>query len=481
MLEQSPRPSLKSTLRILSLRWAAAGFALTLLVSAFFFYTFSKRSADHRLSVIAQSVARSFRPDILDRDIRNAQIQMRRVLNLQEGEYIVVRNTSFKSIYAPEAGEVENSCKTPSKVCWDLKSGLVTYLHPIFFNEDLKDQLFGYVEVAVKNEVDWYFLGYFLLFLVSIFSVLAVGLFASQAQSLKILVDTFNKWARHLKESPDSIAVDGGAPFEELGQLEGSIHSLHFQIERLKQVAAKDAKAKTQLSMLREISHDLKTPVSQMAKFFSVLVSKISRTGKLDQEMVEQVQRSMTKVGDLIRQVEAIGPTLKASGTHFSQTDIAQEAMAFIEDFKKGSAFAENGLEIKVSTSSTKLAAVPQVQFYRILDNLVRNSCDAVNPQTGFIEVAVSQIGAHPTLIVRDNGSGISQDSLEKIFDAEFTTKPARGTGLGLSIVKKLCDDFSAEIKISSEVGSGTEFQVRFQPTAGMNKISVAASSEVQL
>ncbi len=131
-----------------------------------------------------------------------------------------------------------------------------------------------------------------------------------------------------------------------------------------------------------------------------------------------------------------------------------------MKDFQLG---VGNGVTINYATSTTSLADVANIQFYRILDNLIRNAFDAVDPFKGQIEVIVESHGNLPTLTVRDNGCGISAENLSKIFDAEFTTKQSRGTGLGLSIVKKLCDDLSAELKVKSVLGVGTEFQIRFR------------------
>jgi signal transduction histidine kinase len=63
-------------------------------------------------------------------------------------------------------------------------------------------------------------------------------------------------------------------------------------------------------------------------------------------------------------------------------------------------------------------------------------------------------------LRVRDDGAGIPQAELDRIFDHFYTTKPT-GTGLGLSIVKRLVSDFEGRIRVESRPGEGTVFEVR--------------------
>jgi signal transduction histidine kinase len=63
------------------------------------------------------------------------------------------------------------------------------------------------------------------------------------------------------------------------------------------------------------------------------------------------------------------------------------------------------------------------------------------------------------TIEDRDQGPGISEDDLERIFSPFFTTKP-QGTGLGLSIVRKVVDAHDGIIEATSAPGLGTTFRV---------------------
>jgi signal transduction histidine kinase len=284
---------------------------------------------------------------------------------------------------------------------------------------------------------------------------------------IALIKETMKTWAVHLKESPSSKALLEKAPFEEFHPLESSISELHFEIKRLKEAAATEARFKTQVSMLREISHDLKTPFSQLAKFFSVHLARVERTGKVDADIVNSITRSMNKVGDLIRQVEIIGPQFNNDESEFEATDIQSETKVFIEDFEKAR-HLEEGFRNIISLNlpvDTLFALIPKAQYYRILDNLLKNALDATLKTSARINVSVISDGNIPMLIVSDNGSGIEQKIIENIFDAEFTTKPARGTGLGLSIVKKICSDFRADIQVESELGLGTVFKISFIPS----------------
>jgi hypothetical protein len=64
---------------------------------------------------------------------------------------------------------------------------------------------------------------------------------------------------------------------------------------------------------------------------------------------------------------------------------------------------------------------------------------------------------------VSDTGTGIKTDDLKQIFDPFFTTKdPDKGTGLGLSVSLRIVESMGGEIKVESELGKGTQFDVYF-------------------
>ena len=77
----------------------------------------------------------------------------------------------------------------------------------------------------------------------------------------------------------------------------------------------------------------------------------------------------------------------------------------------------------------------------------------------GIIEITTEYNDKKLIVKIKDNGKGIPEDQLNKIFTAGFTTKGVGvGTGLGLAICSKIIEKHNGEILVNSEVGKGSEF-----------------------
>jgi signal transduction histidine kinase len=474
--------TLQSKLRAQTIKWVLIALAFSLILSTSISVYFALNAEALRIKTLAQSVTRSFRPKILNDDVKDAQTQIESVLALSQNEYAVVRDQQMHVLYAPSEKDYLPSCKMPGTPCWEHTKGYVTYLQPIYFNDELKDAVFGYLELHLKTQYNKTSLIFVAMTLFLVFAMLVFGMSSAQSQTLKLLRGTIDDWAMHLRESLTKPSVDRKIPFQEFTQLADAIYTIHARVEKLQADAAREARATTKLTLFRGISHDLKTPVSQARKFFEAHLSKLDRLGKADPEVVDQIRRSLEKVSTLIRQVgDASRPTqmnLRPSET----IDIADEVRTYIRDLKAETLFENHDIDIKLDLTSEGVSApISKVQFYRMIDNLIRNAIDFLPSRDGKIEVVLDYPNFIPTLSIEDNGAGIRQEDLEKIFEVDFTTKEVRGTGLGLSIVKQICENAGANISVTSQLGVGTKFKIEFlaETRVNINKGDLAHQKEI--
>jgi len=100
-------------------------------------------------------------------------------------------------------------------------------------------------------------------------------------------------------------------------------------------------------------------------------------------------------------------------------------------------------------------------QVNQVFLNLITNAVQAMDAGRGTITLTTRGDGAGVAVEVADNGKGIAQEVLPKIFDPFFSTKEiGKGTGLGLSISYKIVQQHGGRIDVESQVGAGTRFTV---------------------
>lgn len=131
--------------------------------------------------------------------------------------------------------------------------------------------------------------------------------------------------------------------------------------------------------------------------------------------------------------------------------------------------------DIKTGTGVIK---ADQTQIQQIVMNLCTNAFQSFEKDGGRIDVSLGplvihqadliayqdlKVGRYPRLAVADNGKGIPTENMNRIFEPYFTTKEiGEGTGLGLATVHGIVKNHGGDIKVYSEQGIGTTFQVLF-------------------
>ncbi len=138
-------------------------------------------------------------------------------------------------------------------------------------------------------------------------------------------------------------------------------------------------------------------------------------------------------------------------------------------------------IDEQIQTSLPMVMANP-TQVHQLIINLCKNASDAMAENGGTLTVMLASVtlekrnpafgfdlspGDYVKLTVKDTGQGISADSLERIFDPYYTTKEVdKGTGLGLSVVLGIVRDLGGGIRVESENGHGTRFELFFPALA---------------
>ena len=91
--------------------------------------------------------------------------------------------------------------------------------------------------------------------------------------------------------------------------------------------------------------------------------------------------------------------------------------------------------------------------------NLIVNAIEAMEQEKGVLKIGTANVSNKCCITITDNGSGISKESIAKIFEPYFTGKP-KGTGLGLTSTQNIILNHKGTIDVESEEGKGSTFTI---------------------
>ena len=115
-------------------------------------------------------------------------------------------------------------------------------------------------------------------------------------------------------------------------------------------------------------------------------------------------------------------------------------------------------IKLEDHTSCEPNLRVDVNKMERVFLNLIKNAFDAM-PKKGTLKISSKRVGKNVEIALADNGVGMSEQTLSKLFNPLFTTK-AQGIGFGLAICKRVVEAHCGEIRVESVLGRGTTFTV---------------------
>ena len=168
-------------------------------------------------------------------------------------------------------------------------------------------------------------------------------------------------------------------------------------------------------------------------------------------------KRSTKRISNFVQDMLSFSKPRKPMRERFDVADLIREAYDTFAEL-----LVHRQVDVRIDTEQvTEPAFVDGQSIYRVLLNLLTNAADAAPEEGGRIEV-VARTAPDGTLEIRvaDNGSGIPEEHLERIFDPFFSTKGPKGTGIGLAVSRKIAVEHGGEITVVNLPGGGAEFLV---------------------
>ena len=270
------------------------------------------------------------------------------------------------------------------------------------------------------------------------------------------LADAFNRMLRHMTEGQDKLQTLNSELDVRVDQLaQANLHL--FEANRLKS------------DFLANMSHELRTPLNSIIGFSDVLHDITSLTDK-QRRYAANIQKSGTAllamINDILDLAKVEAGKMRVTPTSFKLVDLVSAQCDMLR-----SLVDEKNMDLQIEEEG-ELEEVFQDQpkIQQILMNLLSNAIK-FTPDGGLVTVSLGRMSERYFYItVKDTGVGIPESDFEVIFEKfrqsnavlenDGLTRQHSGTGLGLSIVKELCKLLGGEVRLSSQLGTGSTFQI---------------------
>ncbi len=204
------------------------------------------------------------------------------------------------------------------------------------------------------------------------------------------------------------------------------------------------------------VAHEIRNPlnaigvISQRLNLEFKVKSDEEEYYELTNLMVQEVRR----INQIIEQFLKFARPPKLVLMPTNLLELLESTISFIRSEAEA-----NNVKILSDFQSVPALLLDQNQIKQALQNILRNSLEAIEGP-GTIEVRTAMINSSEVAIeIIDSGEGMNKETLSKIFNLYYTTKP-KGTGLGLSLVHQIISQHNGRIEVGSEPGKGTRFVI---------------------
>lgn len=221
-----------------------------------------------------------------------------------------------------------------------------------------------------------------------------------------------------------------------------------------------------------KVSHELRSPLSTIHEQLAVLVRDIvGGVSEQDQFILARAKEKTRALIALIGDLLDLSRIEDGSICHDTKPVRLDESLEMVVDFLKSQAESKNQtLTLRFPKDPLPEIIADSFALESIFGNLITNAIKYTQ-NGGEIKVNVDMAGINIRVSVTDNGFGIADKYLDKIFERFFRIKDDKtryitGTGLGLPIVKELLETMGGRIHVESRPGKGTTFTVLLPTTS---------------
>jgi|AntRauTorckE6833_2_1112554.scaffolds.fasta_scaffold00155_12 signal transduction histidine kinase len=241
---------------------------------------------------------------------------------------------------------------------------------------------------------------------------------------------------------------------DEIGDLVREYNKMVDELEKSARKLVATERETAWREMARQVAHEIKNPLTPMKLSVQHLGRVLDLKKDENKKALERFSRNMiTQIESLSEIATAFSDFAKMPSIVLEKTDVNRIIENTLELFRGSDniSFYHTGPPACYINGDEK-------QLQRVFINLLKNSMQALHSKPeGYVSISVKKEAGVIKIYIEDNGTGIQQDQINKIFLPNFTTKSG-GTGLGLAMVRNIVNNFGGTIELLKTSKEGTVF-----------------------
>lgn len=219
----------------------------------------------------------------------------------------------------------------------------------------------------------------------------------------------------------------------------------------------KAEKFSIQGEIARTLAHELRNPLASIGMAAELLEKKIDPSQKEElQNYISILCRSTETLNKLVNNL--------LNSSNYTPAVLKKEDLAEILKStisKAADRIYLAGIKVISKFEGPYPILADREKLIIALLNILVNASEATPPDHGIIEISVVKDKTDFLLSIRDNGHGMEQNEIDRLFEAFYTNK-STGVGVGLSSVKTILEEHDAPVEVTSKINVGTSFNISF-------------------
>ncbi|MBI9112516.1 sensor histidine kinase [Maridesulfovibrio ferrireducens] len=243
---------------------------------------------------------------------------------------------------------------------------------------------------------------------------------------------------------------------DEIQQVFVALNSMVEQLSKRRLQLVQAQKLSSIGTLASGIAHQLNNPLNNISTSCQILMENKRESDKLADKMMHNIEQETLRARDIVKGLLEFSREREYSPAPTLLDAIVHSAVRLV------SSQVPSDISIKTDISGKILLQADRQRLQEAFINLIINAVQAIEPEAGSILISATIHNENALITVKDSGTGIDTETLERIFDPFFSTKEVgQGTGLGLYIVYGIIEKHLGRISAESTPGRGTNFFIR--------------------